>query len=322
MRVGVFNNRRAGGGGAQHGESATDVAQWLRTRNDVAHVEPDAGTIAEGLAELARREVEVLVVNGGDGTLQRILTILCTDSPFERMPLVAPLRSGRTNTVASDIGSRRNGVRALEALLDAAADGSIERRIVEKPVMRIELAGEMPPQFGLFCGFGVIHRAIELTHRMFPPGRAQGVFGSTVVTAMLALRLATGRTNDVLISDRMDIRVDGAMLPDHLFKVVIATSMQRFFAGLRPFWGTEDGSVRFTAIAEGALGLGRLLSAIRGRKPRGADTDTRLCSRNAHDVELAIECGLTIDGEMYTPRPGRTVHLDADRRVRFVRSDT
>src|SRR5262249_33135281 len=83
MRVGVLNNRRAGGGGAQHGESATEVAQWLRTRSDVAHVEPDAGTIAEGLAELARREVEVLVVNGGDGTLQRILTILCTDSPFE-----------------------------------------------------------------------------------------------------------------------------------------------------------------------------------------------------------------------------------------------
>ena len=64
LRVGVFNNRRAGGGGAQHGEHAVKVVEWLRTRRDVAHVEPDAGTVAEGLAELARREVDVLVVNG------------------------------------------------------------------------------------------------------------------------------------------------------------------------------------------------------------------------------------------------------------------
>jgi len=190
-------------------------------------------------------------------------------------------------------------------------------------VMRIDLGGGIPVQYGLFVGFGVIYRAIELTHRLFPPGRAQGVFGSSLVTAMLIGRVATGSQQDVLVPDPMDIRLDGDALSTHAFTLVIATTLDRLFMGLRPWWGTENAPIRFTAVAKDALGVGPAYDIIRSREPRRAriDDDGTYVSRNVNDAELVIDCGLTIDGEMYVPQNRRTVRLGASDRIRFVRTD-
>jgi hypothetical protein len=283
----------------------------------------DASGIRDGLAELGRKEVDVLAVNGGDGTLQRVLTELLTNnSSFEHLPLIAPLRSGRTNMNARNIGSPRDPVRALETLAGALGNGGIERRIDKRPVLRIDLGDGTPAQYGLFVGFGTIYRAIELTHRMFPPGRAQGVFGSSIVTAMLLGRVLSGSQNDVLVPDPIDMRIDGRDVSTHEFLLVIATTLDRLFLGLRPFWGTESGPVRFTALAKGALGIDSAYDIVRGRKPRRAvDGDDTYVSHNIESAELRIDCGLTIDGEMYPARNGRIVRIAADERIRFVRTD-
>jgi hypothetical protein len=91
---------------------------------------------------------------------------------------------------------------------------------------------------------------------------------------------------------------------------------------LRPWWGTENAPIRFTAVAKGALGVGPALDIIRGRRPRRArdDGDSTYVSHNINGAELVVDCGLTIDGEMYAPS-ARTVQLSACDRIRFVRTD-
>jgi hypothetical protein len=323
VRLGVFNNRQAGSGGTHSGEDARRVLERLRERRDIPHVETDESGIRDGLTELAREEVDVLAVNGGDGTLQRVLTeLLANNSQFARLPLIAPLRSGRTNMNARNIGSQRDPVRALETLAGALGNGGIEHRIDERPVLRIDLGDGAPAQYGLFIGFGTIHRAIALTHRMFPPGRAQGVFGSGIVTAILLGRLLRGSEQDVLAPDVMDIRIDGREVAAHSFTLVIATTLDRLFLGLRPFWGSENAPIHFTSVAKGAFGVGPAFNIARGRKPRHAvDGDGTYVSHNINSAELVVDCGLTIDGEMYAPQSGRTVRLAADDRIRFVRTD-
>jgi hypothetical protein len=43
-------------------------------------------------------------------------------------------------------------------------------------------------------------------------------------------------------------------------------------------------------------------------------------SRNVNEVELHLDCGLVLDGEMFAPEPGRVVRISADRRVQFIRA--
>jgi len=43
-------------------------------------------------------------------------------------------------------------------------------------------------------------------------------------------------------------------------------------------------------------------------------------SVNARQIDLRIDCGFTVDGELIEPAPDRIVRLTARERVRFVRA--
>lgn len=281
----------------------------------------DGGGVHEALAVLADKEIDVLAVNGGDGTLQRALTEILSGGLFKRLPLIAPLRSGRTSMVALDIGSHRDPVKALGRLLRDADGGSLAERIVERAVLRVDTGDECRPQYGMFCGFGVIHRAIHLTHKIFPRGRSQGVLGSTLVTGALAARMSFGSSDPILEPDAMQIVLDDRPIEARRFKMVIATTLGRLFFRLHPFWGSEDAPVRFTALEPDATsGPLSVLRFAYGQAPRMNGTGAAATSHNIRHGELRIDCGMTIDGELYDPRPGRVVRIDADDRLRFVRS--
>ena len=93
------------------------------------------------------------------------------------------------------------------------------------------------------------------------------------------------------------------------------------FLGLRPFWGSGEGDVRFTSIASGAYGLARALPGIlAGRPGRQVEERNGYLSRNAGRVDLRMDCGFTVDGELEATASGRIVSLTCDRRVPFVRA--
>lgn len=321
MRLGVISNFSAGGGGHR----AERIREFLREHPDVPSVEPGgAGGVRDALRYLAERGVDVLAVSGGDGTLQRTLTELLSNGEiFPTMPHVAPLRAGRTNMSALDIGSDRHPVHALERLLRSTRDNSIQFRLVTRPVLRVDLGAGESPQYGMFCGVGVIHRAIELVHRVFPRGRSQGVFGSSVVTFSLIARHLSGEQNGILNADDVSIRLDGKPLEGHSFRLVIASTLRRLFLRINPFWGHEQAPIRFTALdPESTRQLGNLVKVLRGHEPRDkrGEGEHGYTSHNVFTGELSLDCGLTVDGELFPPVPGRVVKLSADERIRFVRS--
>lgn len=336
MRIGVLSNLRAGGSG----DRAAKVVEHLARYPDIVHVETsDERRAPDGVRELAEAGVEILVVNGGDGTLQRTLTeVLCATSPFRRpgderelpsgagLPMIAPLRSGRTNMTAYDIGSPRDARIAIDRLVARATGGRIQESIVRRAALRMKLEPDSVDHWGTFFGVGVIYRGTLLTHRIFPKGRAQGVFGSTVVTAGLIARALTGRApatrdgEDPLTIDPMTVWLDGDLLPAGEFQLLMATTLQRLFAGIRPFWGKGPGGIRFTALGPGCLRHPKQIARVlRGRVPKNRpEEDALFESRNVEKVELTLDCGISLDGEMFDPQKGRRATLLADHRVRFL----
>lgn len=299
---------------------------FLRDHPDLPRVDPGgSGGIRDALCALGERDVDVIAVSGGDGTLQRTLTELLSGNGgiFSRMPLVAPLRAGRTSMSALDIGSHRLPTHALARLMRGARDNSLVQRIVERPVLRVDLGSGQATQYGMFFGVGLIQRAIKLTHRVFPHGRAQGVFGSSVVTFSLLARHLVGEKDGILDPDPLTIRLDGEAVSGNLFRLVIATTLRRLFLRINPFWGRGAGPIRFTALDPASTRhVMSILRVLRGKPPRREphDGDAGFTSRNVFSGELEFACGLTIDGEMFRPSEGHKVTLSADERIRFVRS--
>lgn len=327
MRIGVISNLRAGGTGARAGK----VLEYLARYPDIVHVESDP---TSAVRELAEAGVEILVVNGGDGTLQRALTeVLCPTSPFlktgdpRELPYIAPLRTGRTCMSAYDIGSPRDPRLAIDRLVARAKSGRVEDALVRRAALHMTLEADGVDCWGTFFGVGVIYRGTLLTHKMFPKGKAQGVFGSTVVTAGLMARALTGRPlvnrgeeEDPLTIDPMTVILDGEPLQVGEFQLLMATTLHRLLAGVRPFWGKGPGGIRFTALRPGCLKRPKEIARLlRGREPKtSGEPGTLYESRNVERMELTLDCGISLDGEMYAPLPGRRATLAADHRVRFL----
>jgi len=318
MRIGVLTNRRAG----RKESRIARVVEEVRRHPHLVHRETRSHRgVPAALDDFAAAGVEILVINGGDGSVQHALTGILGDPRRRWRPRVAPLRSGRTNMAALDIGAGRDPARSVRRLVEAERAGALASRTVERAVMRVD-PGEGAPRYGLFLGLGMLHRAIRLTHRTFPEGRAQGVFGGAVMLATLVTRAAAGRRAGVLGPDKMQIALNGEPLAPEQFLLVMATTLDRLFLRVRPFWGREDrgvAPVRVTAIASGAHRLAAAAPGLlAGRPPRHAVPGAGYTSRNVAETAFRLDAGLALDGELLEPRPDRTVRVRADDRLRFV----
>lgn len=324
MRIGILSNPKAG----RNRKRAAQFHAFLRDQTAIVHIETDRyPRRQDALAVLAQHEVDIVAVYGGDGTLQRVLTEVLSTDVFPRLPFIAPLRGGRTNTGAAAIGSPSNPVRALAALLEAIEENTVCDRIVTRPVLRIDLGPNEPQgqiQYGLILGLGVIHRTTELKHRILPDKYFQGVLGSAAFMGYVALQAVLRSSNGVVQPDEMAISLDGQAILEGMdghkqpYLFVVATTLDHFFLNLRPFWGQANAPIRFTAMTAGARR--RLLSLIhiaQGKPPRAEG----YVSRNVAKLELQLACGLFIDGELFAPKPNRCIRIEADQRIKFVRTD-
>ena len=319
MRIGVLSNPQAG-----RDRTRTErLRAFLRDQSAIVHIETSPEVrIEDAVATFARRDIDVLAVCGGDGTLQCVLTEILTTNMFARLPLIAPLKGGRTNLGALDIGSQSDPVHALSTLLKAVREGGIEQRIVERPVLRIDLGPDDAVQYGFFFGIGVIHRTTDLKHRILPDQYFQGPLTSGAIIGLVALRALLGSSRGVLSRDYMEVQLDGQSAEYHSFLLAFATTLNSVM-NIRPFWGQEEAPIHFTAVAEGAERL--LLAPIRivqGHPPRSDKPAEGYLSRNVNQLDVQLDCGLFIDGELFAPKPGRVVCIEADRRLRFVHTNT
>lgn len=315
MRIGVLNNLRAG----KRDSGVEQVLAFLHSNPDLLHIETDRdATLPEALAEFEREGVEVLVLNGGDGTIQHALTHLFGGESTWR-PRLAPIRGGRTNMTAIDLGVRREARAGLAALVEALRAGRERECEVTRAVLRVEWPGHV--RYAMFVGYGMLYRAVAFTHRAFPEGRAQGVFGAGIVTGALIVRAALGAARGVLTPDKMRVACDGADEPPREYLLVMATTLERLFLRLRPFWGRERAPVRVTTIETHARRIWRAAPGVMlGRPAAYAVPENGYRSRNVNELVIQLDGGLVLDGELFDPQPDCVVRVTAVEGVRFLRA--
>lgn len=137
-QLGLLSNRRAG----LRGGSLAALAPLLARAPEVVHIVTESrAQLPDALARFAEQDVQVLAVNGGDGSLQHVLTEILRRPTFDRLPAIAPLSGGRTNMSAADIGSAATPATGLTALLRAWRSNALAERMVARSVLRLDEIG-------------------------------------------------------------------------------------------------------------------------------------------------------------------------------------
>lgn len=287
----------------------------LRPRMDALGVAPLSGNDPAhwrevlGAADLGPDDL--LVVHGGDGTLQVILTALGRCVPVARWPTLALLPAGGTNMTAYDGGGRQRFAEAL-AGLEAMLRGDRPWLARQRPVIRVEDAGDV--HYGFFFGAGAVVRGIEFYHREI----ARGAIGDEFASGVTLVRAAWGiarRDRRFTDASHAVFEIDGRTVDEELL-MLFATTLERMFMGIRPFWGDGRGGMHTTWIRADVKHffwrLPRLL-----RRGGGLTPAQGYNSRDLDALTLRLNGPYTLDGELF-PAPVTSVSISAEGPVRLL----
>jgi hypothetical protein len=288
---------------------------------DVIHIATDGRELLdEALQELARQEVGVLLISGGDGTVQTVLTRLFEGAAFEPIPYLAILPRGTANTTAADLGLRGRPAAALARLIAARRDGTLAEHVVERPILRVEKLLGSGPQRGMMFGAGAITDAIEFCCREIYARGLKGKLGMSVALAGLLLGAVVGRrSNGVLRNHVIGVALDGGPENRADRLLVLATTLDRLMLWSRPFWNYDDRPLRYTGIAYPPEHLVRSAPKVLYGWRRWTLPPEVYHSQGAWRIAVRIDAPFTVDGEMFQPVPAQPLVITAADRARFVR---
>lgn len=291
LKVGVLTNPRSGG----NKKGGRAVSRLLVSWPDVMYreaYEPDG--ICKALSDFSSGGVELLVINGGDGTVQAVLTILGNEKLFNRPPLFSLLRAGTTSMLPRDVGVAGPPVAALQRVLVWSKSTNHDLVIQSRSILRVQRDAEA--LYGMFFGAGAICEGIRIFHSKDNPMGWRGQLMPTLTMLRLLLAIFFNR----LPPFENNTRINCGKVENRADLFVFISTLDRLFLGMQPYWGTEEGPLRYTAIRQRPKYLLRVLLSLFGSGHcHHASPANGYSSHNVEKVQLDMEVDFTLDGELY-----------------------
>ncbi len=294
--VGLISNPASGHNRDQFERIHTRIASCPEIHHVVTH---SAADVRPALAELANRQIGVLAINGGDGTAANILGEMLESGLFATLPLIVLLPGGTANMNAGDIGVSGSLLKATERFCRwCEGERQTTGLLAQRALMRVMIAGEQNPHYGMFLGGGAVIQGTEYAHAEVHARGLRDDFSLALTT----LRTVWGLVrNDPDFNRHVTIKLalDEGETATHDTLILAVSTLQRLAFGMRPFWGTGAGRVRVTLFEQGCNRFIRtFISIIRGRPNRHAVPESGYISHNADGIRLHLDGKLNLDGEI------------------------
>jgi len=301
-----------------------EVRAYCAETHDVFHYEVDhVDEIAKALQTIARVKPKVLVINGGDGTVQAALTELHQGGHFgETPPPVAVLPNGKTNLIALDLGAEGNPLKALERIVEMAKH-DLHEHLVDRELIALS-DGEKDSRvvLGMFLGgAGLSEFILYCRHKIYPLGLPNAAAHIITVFAALAsvlfgltAKFLPNRPSPVKISLIREGQYQGN------FAVLIVTTLEKLLL-MRRFARTRKGKGRlqFMAIDQQTGAILRFLWAvISGRLGKSAQKGIHWEQGDTIRIE-GKNSNVLMDGELFQAQDGKPIVLKSTKPVSFLK---
>lgn len=299
------------------------VRNYCANHPDIFHYEVEhADQIGRALQTIARVDPAVIVINGGDGTVQAALTELYQGEHFKgKVPPIAVLPNGKTNLIALDLGTYGDPLKALDRIVELAKNG-LDQHVVARELISLSdgQAGSRPV-LGMFLGgAGLADYILYCRHHIYPLGLSNGL--SHFLTAMavvFSLLLGIGgkymppRARPIQVSLIREGQLRGR------FSLLIVTTLEKLLLGARAGSGDAVGSMKLMAVDQSLPALFRMLFAsISGQLGKQKLTGIHLERGDMIRIE-GDHSSVILDGELFEADAGRPIVLTSTAPVPFLR---
>jgi len=280
------------------------------------------GQIAKALEMIARVKPKVLVINGGDGTVQSALTELYHGGHFEGTPPpVAVLPNGKTNLIALDLGAEGTALEALERIVEVAKGDLTDHIVVRELIALSDGTEGARPVLGMFLGgAGLAETILYCRHKIYPLGLPNGLshFLTAVAVMFSAIfGLKAGflpeRAKPVSISFIRKGELQG------IFSVLIVTTLEKLLLGGRTAEMTKRGQMKFMAVDQRPWAMIRVIfESIFGRLGRHTVEGIHIQQGDLIRID-SVKSSVVLDGEVFEANSNAPIILRSTPPVPFLR---
>lgn len=290
----------------------------------IHHVTRNLCDAAALLPKLAAERPEVLVINGGDGTIAATIGMILEHWPEGAPPLVIVLPGGTTNMTAGDIGMASSHKRAMKRFLRWLDGGAqISGEVCTRHIMRVDGAADGQVRHGMFLGTGAIMQATRFAHSNVHSKGIGGEIslGLTLIRALWGLIRQDPRFyQPTPVRLRLSGTAGTCARETAPMLILVLSTLERLFLGIRPFWAPRDDAVGLTAIKGGARYFARaIVSVLRGRPNRFVTAENGYESFRGDRIALHLDGELNLDGEVFATTADRPLVITAEGPIRFLR---
>lgn len=316
-RLALLSNPRSTG----NRDALPKIRAFVAGNPDIFHYEVhDIAEVPEALSMIARTKPAILVINGGDGTVQAALTEIRHGNYFgEAVPPVAVLPNGKTNLIALDLGADGDPIGTLRSLLTIAHDG-VDPHVVARQLIELSDGQGSRPVFGMFLGgAGLAEAILFCRHKIYPlglPNWLSHLVASLVVLASVVVG-AGARWNPVRPAPmRVSLQRDGAVEGSFFFLMV--TTLERLLLNFATPFNDRSGALKLMAVEQRRGTIFRaLVSALVGKL--GSARFQGLHLRRGDEIRIeGTRASVILDGELFEATEGRSIVLKPTAPVSFV----
>ena len=252
-------------------------------------------------------KAEHIVIEGGDGTVQGILTEFLRHEKARNLPIFTLVPGGNTNQVARNVGLSAATPQAVAKAL--SADNTISRA----PLLRIT-DKDQRKYYGFLFSSGALPQVTDYTRDKL---HDRGLGGSLAVIG--GILKGTAGTGGITEPTTIELDIDADSIEKirgtHLGTIV--TTLPGLMLKLDPFWGEGDRPLRVTYVAGEYQKLAQHVASLwLGKKNKDRSQDG-LYSWTADSLKYRYKGPCVLDGELLELTKGFKIR--ATRPIRFAK---
>ena len=252
-------------------------------------------------------KAEHIVIEGGDGTVQGILTEFLRHEKARNLPIFTLVPGGNTNQVARNIGLASATPQAVARALGT------HKTITQAPLLRIK-DKKHHKYYGFLFSSGALPQVTDYTKDKL---HDRGIGGSMAVIGGI-LKGAAGTSSITMPTKiKLNIAADGVhkLRGPHLGTIV--TTLPGLILGLDPFWGEGNRPLRVSYVAGEYQKLVRHVASLwLGNKSKDRSQDG-MYSWTADELKYRYKGPCVLDGELLELTKGFKIR--ATKPIRFAK---
>lgn len=304
--IGIINN--------PHSRKNRRHPEWMQSLGYIvgsrgqAVATRDTGDIHEMARIFKQQEIDILGINGGDGSNHVTLTAFIEEYGDQPLPKIAFLRGGTMNTISNSCG-----IRGTQAGLMMNLTRKYREGVPFETIMRDTI--KVDGRYGFIFGNGLIHNFLSA---YYGSGNPNPWTAFKILTRGACSSLVGGKLSRQMFKRfRARVLVDGREWAHDSYTAMVGATIHQIGLGFTPFFRCEERAhtFHFLGIVAPPMGFALALPKIWfGRKV----SEKKIVEQVAEEVVFESEEPLsyTLDGD--THQTGNRLALAVGPRLEIV----